>query len=132
MMGATRSMFTGGVENVASLPALSAIVTGLERPAPSPETITGLSCDAWKTPDNASLAMNGKLTSVVFQPAPLAAGEPAPQFSAGGVALEGHGLVRDATARSHVAAERDARGVRGHGGILATLDVGFRIGLAHL
>jgi len=49
-------------------------------------SLTGLSCDAWKTPDNASLAMNGKLTSVVFQPAPLAAGEPAPQFSAGGVA----------------------------------------------
>src|SRR6188768_1473846 len=85
-LGAARSMFTAGVENVAVLPAISVTTTSALRLAPTPTTTAGLLVLVVATPEVSSLAMNGKLTSPLFQPAALAAGVGAPNSSTGAVA----------------------------------------------
>ena len=77
-------MLKAGVVKVALLPAVSVTVTCLVRPAPSPLTITGLPLLVVNTPDKASTATKGTLTSVEFQPLESAAGEASdPKVSVG-------------------------------------------------
>src|SRR5690349_5330036 len=84
--GAVRSMLTGGVVKVALLPAASLTTTCVSSALPLPVMSTGLGELVEATPEVASLALNEKATSPVFQPEAFGAGEPAAKLSTGGVA----------------------------------------------
>ena len=79
-------MFTGGVEKLAEFPAASVTVTVAVSPVPSPVITTGPLLLVEATPDVPSEVVNGKLTSLLFQPEAFGAGEGGPNTSVGGVA----------------------------------------------
>src|SRR5437773_695059 len=84
-IGGVLSVFTVGDMKVAELPAISVTVTGPFTEAPSAVSTSGLGTDVEATPERLSAVVKGKLTFVLFQPAPLGAGFATPKASVGGV-----------------------------------------------
>ena len=79
------SIFTLGEVNVALFPATSVTVTLPVTEEPSEVNERGLCIEVEAKPDNASVAVKGTDTFVLFQPAAFAGGAAAPKASVGAV-----------------------------------------------
>src|SRR5262245_53274281 len=72
-------------EELAGLPETSVTVKLRATPDAAPVKISGLVVLALANPEVASLLLKGSVTSVLFQPAAVAAGEAQPNPTSGGV-----------------------------------------------